>query len=395
MGFKQRKEYESKPLIERNAIRIAELERHWAHISPLRTIIFTVNFCAEGSAKSFANRARREGFDVKILKCAGLFKFNLEATRTMEPTASNITSWQRWFQEQVSVVPDFEHEEGYLCEGARFLGWNYPKMLTPTFFLKGDRRTRHDQNASGAEDRTRVLFGQAPCEFEASNGWSSNNDRSKSSSTFQLLPSSFIKLATQRKPCDPEPTASNFSQWLYSLYSNTYGDADDRVSGIAAEEAILGERRRAYSATDYHTMRLHFSDWYLKHNGMVSNKKDRPNYFAIQNLNVRGQPLSANPDLIYENKRSGEIIIVEIKHSQMHIPDNLWPNIWGQLWCYAQIEELLRAPKVTVIGEVWGDKWYTKEYQYVYLRASVRRNPRATAFDRFFRTLFEIYRDAV
>ncbi|WP_291038065.1 hypothetical protein, partial [Hyphomonas sp.] len=126
-------------------------------------------------------------------------------------------------------------------------------------------------------------------------------------------------------------------------------------------------------------------------------------FFSINDLLVGGKPLRVLPDLIYENTRTDEIIIVEIKHSQMDIPSNLWPNIWGQLWCYAQIQELRRFQKLTVIGEVWGD-YYRKESlgkrrglrdcQYVYLRASVRRNPRAVPYDRFFRTLFDIYRGA-
>jgi hypothetical protein len=57
------------------------------------------------------------------------------------------------------------------------------------------------------------------------------------------------------------------------------------------------------------------------------------------------------------------------------------------------MKDLLTATRITAIGEVWGDKTYFRDKsRYVYLRASVRRDPRAPAFDRFFRTLFDIYR---
>ena len=191
-----------------------------------------------------------------------------------------------------------------------------------------------------------------------------------------------------------------FSQWLYSLYASAFGDDQDRAMGKEAEEYILAERQKAFAATDRDTMHRAFPDWRLMHNGLSLNQHDRPNHFSINDLLVGGEPLRVLPDLIYENTRTDEIIIVEIKHSQMDIPSNLWPNIWGQLWCYAQIQELRRFQKVTVIGEVWGD-YYRKESlgkrrglrdcQYVYLRASVRRNPRAVPYDRFFRTLFDIY----
>lgn len=400
-SFPESEEFKSKPLIERNAIKLSDLERDWSTLGPLRSITYTIFFGEEKEVNSFAHDARENGFDVEISGRVGLYyaayKYEVQATRVMKPTASDVTRWEEWFQTRVNNVPSFEDEEdtGNFRQGAIFEGWSYPKMLSPAFFLKGDKRSRNHQNALGAQERTRVLFGQVPCDFETSNGWSSKKRISKPSQSFQLVPSEFLKVASQRIPSDPEPTASSFSQWLYSLYANVFGDADDRDEGKAAEELIFAERRRAYSSTDYHTMRSQFPDWYLKHNGMISAKNDRPNYYAIQNLKVRGEPLRALPDLVYENRRTGEILIVEIKHSQMDIPNNLWPNIWGQLWCYAQIDEFLHAPKVTVIGEVWGDKWHGKNYQYVYLRASVRRNPRATPFDRFFRTLFDIYRDAV
>lgn len=386
------------PLKEQNAIKLAQLEREWSALGSMRAITFTVFFGEEDEANSLAHDAREEGFDVDIAKWVpeNTYQYELKATRLMEPIAESVTLWEEWFCTRASDVPDFEfRDDEHIRAGADFKGWSYPKRLSPTFFLKGDKRSRSNQNALGARGRTRVLFGQTLCDFEASNGWSSKKNNSISSPTFKLVPSEFLKHASRQRPSNPEPTASMFSQWLYSLYANAFGDAQDRAEGKVAEEFILAERRRAYATTDYNTMRTHFPDWRLKHNGMSVNQSDRPTYYSIDDLVVRGEPLRVLPDLIYENRRTGEIIIVEIKHSQMDIPSNLWPNIWGQLWCYSQIQELRDSPKVTAIGEVWGDKYHLHgEYQYVYLRASVRRNPRATPYDGFFRALFDIYRGA-
>jgi hypothetical protein len=110
---------------------------------------------------------------------------------------------------------------------------------------------------------------------------------------------------------------------------------------------------------------------------------------------VGGRALRVLPDLIFENTKTGARMIVEVKHSYMTIPTNLWSNIWGQLWCYSQITDIKSSPCVTVVGEVWGDKTYHRRGdRHVYLRASVRRDPRAAAFDQFFRILFDIYRGA-
>lgn len=378
-------------LIEQNAVKLAELEKEWSALGAMREITFTVSFGEEDQAESLASLARDNGFDTVIENYLDEeLQYKLKTTRLMEPVAESVTRWEEWFRTRVDDVPDFNLDDGSLRCGADFKGWSYPERVSPAFFLIGDERSRNHQNADGARDRTLVLFGKTLCKPEASQ-------------PFKLVPSEFLKNARRRRPSNPEPTASMFSQWLYSLYASSFGDNQDRAAGKEAEEYILAERRKAYAATDQASMRKHFPGWRLKHNGLSSNQSNRPNYYSIDDLLVGGEPLRVLPDLIYEHTNTGEIMIVEIKHSQMHIPRNLWPNIWGQLWCYAQIREVRNSPKVTVIGEVWGDTYYTfgrrrrtgrEDWQYVCLRASVRRNPRDLAYDRFFRTLFDIYRGA-
>lgn len=384
-------------LIEKNKIKLAELEKEWSALGSMREITFTVCFGEEDEANSLARAAVEKGFDTYVEHWVQKdYRYVLNATRSMEPVAEKVTFWEEWFYNQASEVPyfdtlDFDTAE-YGDVGAYFEEWSYPERLTPAFHLKGDEKMRANQNALGAKARTRILFGQTLCNFEASNGWASKRKGSNFSPTFELVPSDFIKKARHNRPSNPEPTASMFSQWLYSLYANAYGDEQDRIQGKTAEKFIQEERQKSYATTDRVIMRKNFPDWQLKHNGLGTNQSERPNYYTINDLMVEGIPLRVLPDLIYENKRTRDIIIVEVKHSQMDIPSNLWPNIWGQLWCYSQMHEFRNSPNITVIGEVWGDKHYTRQQaQNVYLRASVRRNPRAIPYDRFFRTLFDIY----
>lgn len=384
--------FDALPLVEQNAIKIAKLEKEWSVLGSIREITFTVFFGEESEAIILAKAARKKGFDTKVTTWSGEARnYQLTAKLLMQPIAESVTHWEEWFQAHVLKVPDFDNEE-YLDDGADFQGWSYPERLSPCFFLKGEERSRKHQNARGARDRTSVLFGQTLCDFEASNGWASKKTTLIPSPSFELIPSEFLANARRHRPPNPDPTASMFSQWLYSLYANAYGNDQDRAKGKEAEEFILIERQKSYATTDYDIMRNYFPDWRLKHNGLSVHQTDKPSYYSINDLLVGGEPLRVNPDLIYENKRTRETIIVEIKHSLMDIPSNLWPNIWGQLWCYAQIQEFRDSSKVTVIGEVWGDKYIRGGYQYVYLRASVRRNPRAVPYDRFFRALFDIYR---
>lgn len=384
--------FDALPLVEQNEIKLTELEQEWSALGPIREITFTVFFGEESEADILAKIANEKGFNTKIITWSSETRnYQLIAKILMQPVTEHVTSWEEWFKAYALKVPDFDNGE-YLDVGADFKGWSYPKRLSPSFFLKGEVRSKMHQNSQGARDRTSVLFGQTLCDFEASNGWASNKTNLLPSSTFDFKPSKFLENARRNRPSNPAPTASMFSQWLYSLYANAYGNDQDRAKGKEAEEHILIERQKSYATTDHDFMSNYFPDWRLKHNGMTHHKTDRPSYYSVNDLMVNGEPLRLNPDLIYENKRTKEAIIVEIKHSLMDIPRNLWPNIWGQLWCYAQIQELRGFSRVTVIGEVWGDKYYRGGYQYLYQRASVRRNPRSIAYDRFFRTLFDIYR---
>jgi hypothetical protein len=200
------------------------------------------------------------------------------------------------------------------------------------------------------------------------------------------------------RPEKPEATVSAFASWLYSLYSNDCGDEQDRERGKAAEPAIFKFRKMAQSCVNDGYLRSIGSEWRLLHNGLHVPGQDGVPWFSIDHLRVSGEALRASPDLIYRHPGLNEVMIVEIKHSFLQIPSNLWPNLWGQLWCYSQLDIARNANRVTVVGEVWGERTYRSgrgklrsEDLILHLRASERRDPRAPAYDRFFRTLFEIY----
>lgn len=275
-----------------------------------------------------------------------------------------------------------------------------------------------------AEHRATTLFGtvgiEDPLGQKQSDDLSASS--SKTASIFDLAPSAFLRRAQRMRPDQPEATASAFAQWIYSLYSKATGTEEDREKGKAAEQDIFNQRAKIYANVDNNLLRNIYSEWRIIHNGLHLEGRERPAHFKINNLKVKRELLRASPDLIYRNEIHSEVIIVEIKFTDRPIPINLWPNVWAQLWCYSQIGIAQNAKKLTVIGEVWGEKYLEdiqkndpfhgqpddNEYYYskkrgqfvsrfpqtplLCLRASVRRNPRAPAFDRFFRTLFDIYR---
>jgi hypothetical protein len=260
------------------------------------------------------------------------------------------------------------------------------------------------KNALATNDRRAVLFDSALV-ADPIHHWVPDNKsffpKRLEPAPFNLVPSEFIALAKRRAPRHPPATASAFSAWLYSLYSSARGDEEDRERGKLIEKAVLDRRRAITQSNNSEHLQQAMSDWTLSYCGIgeVSNRVEP--FLEIDHLRVNGSPLRVSPDLIYYNAKKSTFAIVEIKHTRMPIPTNLWPNIWGQLWCYAQLEKVRGATTVSVIGEVWGDRW-TPRYRImgegrhggehlIVLRASVKRDPRERAFDRFFRTLFEIY----
>lgn len=384
------------PLLERNAVILEELERDWSKLSPLRTIEFRARFAnwesddtplcesVELCAKRFMEFAESQGCECKCSISSSDGCLHVTASKKMKPTAINVTFLQERLQVFLNELP-----YGEFCD------WGYPPRKEITFWPRDS-----PVNYQASEDRSAVLFGEAlvadPVKI-----WSINSKLINSGNLdFALVPSEFLRFARTRQPVDAQPTASAFSQWVYSLYGHAYGDVADCERGKHAERDIWTRRSSVATCNDNKFLRSNNSPWRLIHNGLHLDTKEPPHYIELSQLSVNNQLLRAFPDLVYFNQDKSEIIIVEIKYSQLSIPRNLWPNVWAQLWCYSHIPTALSARKVTVIGEVWGDRWIKSrrrkgapvtEERLICLRASVRRDPRVLAFDQFFRELFRIY----
>jgi hypothetical protein len=248
-------------------------------------------------------------------------------------------------------------------------------------------------NEIGARNRAAVLFDEKPVrdplvdQGEAFLGY--HTVHKAPAGRFEIAPKEFLRKAEALKPYKPTATASGFAQWVYSLYGTGLGDDADRQTGKDVEKEVW-ERRQAKLRKAAASINLN-SGWELVHNGLHLDQSE-PTWFSLPELRVRREALRLSPDLLFANRDTGAVIIVEIKNTRMVVPPNLWPNVWAQLWCYSQLEIARKASTVSVIGEVWGEMWHKKSSSpTVFLRASVRRDPRKKAYDSFFRELFNIY----
>lgn len=101
---------------------------------------------------------------------------------------------------------------------------------------------------------------------------------------------------------------------------------------------MLDRRRAIYLGVDNACPRKAVSNWALIHNGIRQPDGQSVRYLTVDHLWVGGMPLRVSPDLMYQNQSLSKVLIVEIKHTKMFVPNNLWPNVWAQLWCYSQID---------------------------------------------------------
>ena len=217
--------------------------------------------------------------------------------------------------------------------------------------------------------------------------------RRMTSSPFHLSAHELLERAVRAPPKHANPTASSFAEWIYSLYRY---DFDPRILQKAklAEDEIQGAKRTWTSDSKFQN--FHLSAWRQIHCGMgASGTNENENIFQVPDLRLNNVPLRANPDLVFQSQDTGNIVILEVKFSMAKIPANLWPNIWAQLWVYSKIPEFASAPLITCVGEVWGENargWSRYSLaSSVYLRSTVRRNPRNLSFDKFFLRMFSIF----
>lgn len=241
-----------------------------------------------------------------------------------------------------------------------------------------------EENPGDPEERWRVLQGLT----ELQDPFATSAAR-----PFGIKASEFLRMAQMRAPRSPEPTASGFAGWVYTLYASP--SEGTRAAAIDNKKQVF-RGRHAYMLSE--GMLEGNGSWELIHSGIRERLPWEPLvYFEIPTLHIRGTPLRASPDLVYQHRETRAVFIVSVGFTSKAIPSNLWPDVWAQLWAYAQIPTW-RQGEVSVIGEIWGRRlsrmprmWRPWDPR---LRAVVKRDPRTAEFDKFFSALFSIYRGA-
>lgn len=181
-----------------------------------------------------------------------------------------------------------------------------------------------------------------------------------------------MREARRRAPPTPRETVSDFTSWIYSLYSPP-PDSETLANGRRVERAVA---RLAPVPSN--------KDWDLWFEDPLTQNREVK---LISSLTVNGKPLRAVPDLVFREKATGRFLIVERKASNKEVPLDGWPNLRAQLWAYSKIDEWANAPEVLLVGEVWGFS-----ADRVFPRAVVRWSRDDPVLDRNCAELFHAYR---
>jgi hypothetical protein len=131
---------------------------------------------------------------------------------------------------------------------------------------------------------------------------------------------------------------TDFTKWLMSLYLGL-----PNPSSLAQGKHIERSVARLAKPSDN-------LEWELKYRDPL---EARPSPLKMSSLTLNGEAFWGAPDLVYRNRISGELLIVERKASDKPIPANGWPNLRAQLWAYSHIDDFKDAPAITLIGEIW------------------------------------------
>ena len=147
-------------------------------------------------------------------------------------------------------------------------------------------------------------------------------------------------MAKLRQPVSKGNRVTDFTRWIYSLYRGR-PDAQALQNGKVVERQVAAHLGSVPESTD----------WQL----IYQDPLDRlPEAKRISALVVDGKPMWGAPDLVFRNRASGAITIVERKASNRDIPRDGWPNLRAQLWAYAHIDDWAGVENINLVGEVWG-----------------------------------------
>jgi hypothetical protein len=165
------------------------------------------------------------------------------------------------------------------------------------------------------------------------------NDEASMSAPYKYKHPTIMGLARKLPPEKIGATVTSFTNWIYRLYIEK-PDIEKLSLRRSLEREIIANRVPVPE----------HSKWKLDYNG-TDGADD--NILPISSLTVNGQGIRGKPDLVFREKNTGRVLIVEIKISDAYVPSDGWPNLRAQLWAYSKLDLLREAPEIILVGDIW------------------------------------------
>jgi len=171
-------------------------------------------------------------------------------------------------------------------------------------------------------------------------------------------------------------TVSDFQEWVWAKHDKKmqewlwYRQHPEMRSGRRQEEDKENLFRMAYSKLHHDKVRIasnvlqeiqriniQKSPWKVVYKD-IHDDKPKNNSLNSKSLYVDDNPLRGCPDIVFENQISREILIVETKIIFVPldmIPEETYPNIRAQLWCYSKMGfwEEINDDLVSMVVNFW------------------------------------------
>jgi len=148
---------------------------------------------------------------------------------------------------------------------------------------------------------------------------------------------------------------TDFTSWVMDHYAPT-GNVPAMLLGTEEEVRVAAEKRRrarAMREVKRAVSKAADGDWVLYLDGVRSHMNEG---LPISSLTIDGKPLRGVPDLVFRERRTNRILIVELKVSEAQLWADGWPNLRAQLWAYSRIDRWANAPEILLAGEVWAPR---------------------------------------
>jgi len=149
-------------------------------------------------------------------------------------------------------------------------------------------------------------------------------------------------------------TASHFANWVFE-YTHPKYHHFRRESPIHDLQELGRATHQWIELIKQSVIRLPVacdlsSNWELVYSDPHDGTDKR--LFMASCLIVDGEHMRCKPDVVFRDKQTGCVIVVERKvtvRPEEAIPPTAWPNVRAQLWAYGWIDDWVAAPEVLLV----------------------------------------------